>query len=57
MKFICQTFSQQLFENALQKSNDRLLSQSTLSAAFYQQELNEIEMLKQFGVRADQIYQ
>ena len=40
-----------------ERSNDQLLSQSTLFTAFYQQKASKTEMLKQFGVSTNEIYQ
>ena len=40
-----------------ERSNDQLLSQSTLFTAFYQQKASKTEMLKQFGVSPNVIYQ
>ena len=56
-KFIRKTFSKHLFETSLSKSKDQLLSQSTLFIAFYQQKASKNEMLKQFGVSTNEIYQ
>ena len=39
------------------RNSDRLLSYSILSIAFYQQKVSIREILKQFGVRANKIYQ
>ena len=45
------------FKPLYERSNDRLLSWSTLFMAFYQQKVSKNEMLQQFGVSANGIYQ
>ena len=45
------------FKPLFERSNDQLLSQSTLFTAFYQQKASKTEMLKQFGVSTNEIYQ
>ena len=45
------------FKPLYESSKDRLLSQSTLFTALYQQKASKHEMLKQFGVSTNEIYQ
>ena len=45
------------FKPLYERSNDQLLSQSTLFIAFYQQKASINEIIKQFGVSTNEIYQ
>ena len=57
MKSIRKTFSKRCFKPVYERSKDQLLSQSTLFVAFYQRKASINEIIKQFGISPNEIYQ
>ena len=57
MRFIRKAFSITCFKPFCERSNGQLVSQSTLFTTFYEQKASKNDMLQQFGVSTNQIYQ